>query len=315
MTELTPSTTTQSKDGRWRKLRQNPVTLKELRSRMRGKRAFLILTVYLLLMSAFIILVYAAMTTAAASGPFGPDPQEIGTTIFACIIGVQIFLVLLVGPSFTAGAITIEKEKQTYDLLRTTLLSANALVMGKLLSALSYVLLLIFAAIPVMSIAFLLGGVSSMELIISQIILFVGAFTFAIWGLFCSSAMRSTLSASVTTFAGVLFLIMGFPSLIGLFLAFLSPIINFSTTTTSNYLEAFVQYGAILLAATNLPATLLVSEIFLVEENSIWGFSSSAGSLSFWIPSPWLIYIPLSLLVALILYWLTVRNVRKIASK
>ena len=42
---------------RLRRWLQNPVTVKELRSRMRGRRAFVVLTVYLLLTSGFISLV------------------------------------------------------------------------------------------------------------------------------------------------------------------------------------------------------------------------------------------------------------------
>src|SRR5574339_770793 len=88
------------KMSRWTALRENPVTVKELRSRMRGRRAFVVLTVYLLVMGAFITLVYAAYASSA-SGPFGPDPREVGKVVFACVVGVQVFLVIFVGPAFT----------------------------------------------------------------------------------------------------------------------------------------------------------------------------------------------------------------------
>jgi ABC-type transport system involved in multi-copper enzyme maturation permease subunit len=311
MTEL--ATEKPPKTGRLHHLRDNPVTIKELRSRMRGRRAFVVLTIYLLVMSAFITLVYAAYASSA-SGPFGPDPREVGKVVFGCVVGVQLFLVVFVGPSFTAGTITGEKERQTYDLLRTTLLSANAFVAGKLLSALSYVFLLVLAAIPLQSIAFLLGGVTLEELIISQLIVFTAAITFALWGLFCSSAMRSTLGASVMTFAGALFVTVGTPMVAGLFVAILAPFLALYTSI-STAMEIALQYLLILAVSTNLPGTLIASEIFLLEEDAIFAFKGSSGGFTYWLPSPWPIFILLYLLLAWVLYWLSVRNVRKIANR
>jgi hypothetical protein len=219
-----------------------------------------------------------------------------------------------VGPSFTAGTITGEKERQTYDLLRTTLLTAESFVTGKLLSALSYVLLLVLAAIPLQSIAFLLGGVTLEEMIISQIIVFVSAISFALWGLFCSSAMRSTLGASVMTFAGALFVTIGTPMLAGLFIAILAPFFAIYGSISSA-MEIALQYVLVLMLSTNLPATLIASELFLLEEGAVFFFKGSTGGTSYWMPSPWPLFVVLYLLLAWVLYWLSVRNVRKIANR
>ncbi len=304
---------TQPPKRRFQALRHNPVAMKELRSRMRGRRAFVVLTIYLLAMSAFIALIYAAYASAAG-GPYGPDSRQAGKAVFAGVLTVQGFMVIFVGPSFTVGAISGEKERQTYDLLRTTLLSANTLVLGKLISALSYVFLLIIASIPLQSIAFLLGGVAAVELVLSQVIILVAAITFALWGLYCSSVMRSTQAASVATFAGTLFMIVGIPILVFLFALFGSPFM--STISLSGVGEAIVMYLALLLAATNLPATLIVSEIVLLEEDALLFFQTTlTGGRSFWFMSPWPIFLALYSLLALLLYWLSVRRVRRIANK
>ncbi|MBK8985379.1 MAG: hypothetical protein IPM39_04750 [Chloroflexi bacterium] len=292
---------------------RNPVTMKELRSRMRGRRGFVVLTAYLLAMSAFITLIYAAYASAA-NGPYGPDSRQAGKAVFAGVLTVQVFLVIFVGPSFTVGAISGEKERQTYDLLRTTLLSANTLVLGKLISALSYVFLLIIASIPLQSIAFLLGGVALVELVVSQVIILMAAITFALWGLYCSSALRSTQAASVATFAGALFMIAGIPFLVFLFTLFASPIMSGMSLSWAG--EVALLYLGLLLAATNLPATLLVSEVMLLEEDAIFFFQTTvSGSPKLWFPSPWPIFLLLYSLLAVLLYWLSVRRVRQIADK
>lgn len=291
---------------------KNPVTMKELRSRMRGRRAFVVLTIYLFMVSGLISLIYIAAVNSGSRS--GAESRDIGRIIFSSVVGVQTFLVLFVGPSFTAGSISGEKERQTFDLLRTTLLTADSFVMGKLLSALSYVLLLIFAAIPLQSIAFLLGGISFLELFLSQLILVVAAITMAMFGLYCSAIMRSTMGASVVTFASILFLTVGIPALVGLFSAIMAPLLFVSGSSTIP--EWIFLYMGLLLAATNLPATLIVSDMFLLEEGSYFLVPTAASgggpALMF---SPWPLFLLFYVLLAFFLYRLTVRRIRKVAEK
>lgn len=296
-----------------RAITNNPVAIKELRSRMRGRRAFVVLTIYLIGMSGFISLVYLAYASSA-SGPFGPDPRQAGKVVFTAVLANQVILVTFIGPSFTAGAISGEKERQTYDLLRTTLLTANAFVKGKLISALSYVVLLILASIPLQSIAFMLGGVAPVELFLSQLLVLVASVTFALYGLFASSLMRSTLAASVTTFAGTLFLTVGLPTLVGIFAGFFGSVV-FGTSGTTWLTEALLTYAGLFLSALNLPATLVVSEVLLLQEDTLFLFQASFGGHSVWLFSPWPLFLLLYFLLALILYWACVRRVRRIADR
>ena len=305
----------QTRNGRFRAILQNPVTMKELRSRMRGRRAFIVLTVYLLAMSLFLSLVYLAYASASGTR-FGPDSRQAGKAVFAAVLGVEVFLVIFIAPAFTAGAITGEKERQTYDLLRTTLLPANWFVLGKLLSALSYVFLLIFASIPLQSISFLLGGLSVEELVIGQLLVLVGAITFALFGLYFSSVMKSTLAASVVTFGGALFWTVGMPILVFMFSGFFGSIF-FTGGPRSWVTEAALFYGGLTLAATNLPATMIISEVALLEENTLFFFTTSVGSPSHTITlfSPWPLFLIIYTLAALLLYWACVRRVKRIADK
>src|SRR5262245_6219709 len=180
----TPSSTSRS----GLRFLRNPVVVKELRGRMRGMRAFVVLTVYLTLMSGFVTLLYV-LNASWLSNPNSGAGANIGRLLFAGIVGTELFLVTFIAPTFTAGAISGERERQTYDLLRTTLLPARSLVIGKLVSALSYVFLLLLAAIPLQSIAFLFGGVTESEVLLSFIILVVTAITLGSVGIYFSSYM------------------------------------------------------------------------------------------------------------------------------
>ena len=161
-------------------IRDNPVILKELRSRMRGSRALIIMTVYLTLLSCIVGLVYAGLASSSGTNLGNIIlPQVAGKSVFGVVVGIELLMVCFLAPALTAGAIAAERERQTFDLLRTTLLPTRALVLGKLFSAMSFLLLLLVAGFPIQSLAFILGGVSVEEVLVSFLLLLVtGVFIF-----------------------------------------------------------------------------------------------------------------------------------------
>jgi hypothetical protein len=76
--------------------------------------------------------------------------------------------------------------------------------------------------------------------------------------------------------------------------------------------EALAAYGGLLLAATNLPAVMVVSDLLLLEQGNVFIWTETFGGRTFYLFSPWWVYIILYSLLALVLYWLTVRMVRRI---
>jgi ABC-type transport system involved in multi-copper enzyme maturation permease subunit len=200
------------------------VTSKELRGRMRGRRAFVVLTVYLMLLGLFTygLFLYEKQTTANTGGFVGVDPNfgmgsdgaqnlaaTIGHTLFTGLLLLETLLVLVLAPAFTSGALSLEREKQTIDLLVTTPLSSLAVVIGKLFSALVYVLLLIVASIPIASLVFTFGGVGPEDLVRAYLFLFALAFGMGAVGLFISALVKRTQVATVATYVVVLSLALG----------------------------------------------------------------------------------------------------------
>jgi ABC-type transport system involved in multi-copper enzyme maturation permease subunit len=289
---------------------QNPVTVKELRGRMRGRRAFAVLTLYLLVLGGVVLLVYLG-NTASAALPSSASARTAGKSLFAAVLGVQVMLVAFIGPAFTAGAISGERERQTFDLLQTTLLSPQSFVRGKLVSALSYVFLLVLVSIPVQSIAFLLGGLALVELLLSQLVILVAAVAYALYGLWCSAVMRSTLTATVATFSGMVFLIIGLPIVV--FVPFVMLGVGLSAPTDWPLLDVILLYGGLFLAAINLPATLILSETFYLQDGTLLGYSEVIQTYNVWIFSPWWVFIILHVIAAVILYVATVRRVRRVS--
>ncbi len=195
------------------------ILTKELRSRFRGRRAFLVLTLYLAVLA---MIAYGAYSVV---GPEARDDAEfggilgavrapnasarIGQAIFTVLSMFQLLLVCFIAPAFTAGAISLEREKQTLDLLVATPMRPGALVVGKLLSALAFVALMILAAIPVSAMVLMYGGASVDDILRQQVVLFASAIGFGVIGLFYSALTKRTQIATVLTYSTLIALTIG----------------------------------------------------------------------------------------------------------
>jgi ABC-2 type transport system permease protein len=296
--------------------RTNPVMLKELRGRMRGIRAFMVMTIYLGLMSAFttlLYLVYAQANILTGSTAAG----QVGRLLFIGIVGIELLLIIFIAPSFTAGSITGERERKTYDLLQTTLMSSPMFVIGKLESALSYVLLLLLSAIPLQSIAFLFGGVSELEVLLAFVILAVTAVGLGTVGLFFSTSVDRTLSASVRAYTVALVITFGVPIVLVLMQSLFYGIF-YSAGSAANALSPVVEvifvYLRDLLISLNPIATALTTQDMLINRGQIafstYTLSTTGGTIP--VVSPWITFTIIYLVAAAVLVVFSIRRMRSV---
>ena len=141
------------------------IVVKELRGRMRGRRAFIVMTIHVLLLTLLAWMFQRLNEESLANmGQFGGQATyasaSVGRGIFIGLMMLQTLMVAVLAPAATAGAISSEREHQTLDLLAVTPISSLAIVLGKLLSALAWVFVLILASVPVTALVFVFGGVA-----------------------------------------------------------------------------------------------------------------------------------------------------------
>jgi ABC-2 type transport system permease protein len=196
------------------------IMVKELRSRMRGRRAFIVLTVYLAILALITYGVYVIVAPNArglvgggfGGGGFGGQANAsalIGQSIFTLLSIFQLILVCFIAPAFTAGQISLEREKQTLDLLISTPMRPGAIVIGKLAAALAFVVLMIVAAVPITAIVLMYGGASVDDIVRQQLVLLATALMLGAIGLFFSALLKRTQAATVLTYITVLALTLG----------------------------------------------------------------------------------------------------------
>jgi ABC-type transport system involved in multi-copper enzyme maturation permease subunit len=148
----------------WRLIPANPILLRVVEAGGRRRRDLFIRCGYLGL------LIFLVIFSLVSSGTGGASLGELAKTsagIFQRMSYLQLGLVALLAPIFTAGAITQEKDSQTYDILLATPLSNGQIVLGSLLSRLFFVIALLISGIPIFSITQIFGGVAIRSIVLS----------------------------------------------------------------------------------------------------------------------------------------------------
>jgi ABC-2 type transport system permease protein len=178
------------------------VLTKEMRTRMRGVRAPVVLGIATAVTILTGLLVVMPQWDSLSGGTIsvGNSIASVGQSLFAWLIGLEILICALIAPALTAGAISTEREHQTFDLLLLTRLSNFAIVMGKLLSSLSFVAMVLICALPVMAISFLLGGVAPAELGWGLVVILATVSFFGAVGLYCSTRFPKTATAAAVAY-------------------------------------------------------------------------------------------------------------------
>jgi ABC-type transport system involved in multi-copper enzyme maturation permease subunit len=107
------------------------------------------------------VVIFSLLSSTGSFGSMSLDAlAKVSAQLFRTTSYWQLGMVAFLAPVFTAGAITQEKDSQTYDILLATPLSNAQIVLGSLLSRLFFVVALLVSGIPVFSITQVFGGVA-----------------------------------------------------------------------------------------------------------------------------------------------------------
>ena len=181
----------------------NPVFAKDVQTRMRGARAYVILGVYIGILSLFLGIGYlvSSQDVFAPGRPTAPGAgAEIGRRFYWLLLATQGTIIILFTPAFTAGAITLEREQQTFEMLLVTRLRPGQIVWGRLWSASFFPLLLLVTSAPLVSVTFLLGGVAPEEMLYAYVSQALCALVIGAFGILSSVLAQKTALSTITAF-------------------------------------------------------------------------------------------------------------------
>ncbi len=184
----------------------NPILKNESKIGVRTFRFNLMVMLYVGILSIVAMAAYYIIDSKSYATGLNLSNFTVLSLVLAC---GQAMLLMFIVPVLTATSITGERERQTLDILLSTNLSPMKIVLGKLMSTITKVALLIVSTMPIYAINFLSGGTSFGDIILLTIFfisttLYVGAI-----GIFMSTIFKSSKSSTVASIVIVLFTVIG----------------------------------------------------------------------------------------------------------
>jgi ABC-type transport system involved in multi-copper enzyme maturation permease subunit len=328
--------------GLWSLFRSNPIIVKELRGRMRAWRGMYNLAFYTLALGCFGMMVFVSIYSSRnyygyynynavptnpnvvvrpISSSYSSYGADTGNQLLLALIIAQLVLIIFLSPAFTVGALAGEKERQTYDILLTTLLRPRDIVLGKLFSSQAYLCLMIVAALPVLCVVFLVGGVSLSQLAIGLAVLILTTLLMGSISIYWSAASRTTGRAFRSVFFLMLLMFLAIPGLGVL----VDSLVRNNAYTNAYYFNGGTPYipPDWLQVYTNIswsfnPAVAMVlsynylsnrsSDLFIYQNS----FYSSSGTRlnGVSLPMPWLTFSIMAVVLSILFIWLATRRVK-----
>lgn len=157
-------------DYLWRLLPGNPILLRVVEAAGKRRRDLIIRCGYLGLLVFIVIFNLVAKGGQTTGNQSLADLAKVSAALFQNLSYLQLALVALLSPIFTAGAITQEKDNQTYDILLATPLTNGQIVLGSLVSRVFFVIALLVSGVPIFSITQVFGGVAIRSIVLSFLI-------------------------------------------------------------------------------------------------------------------------------------------------
>lgn len=182
----------------------NPVLSSELKVKMRSFKTILGIILYVGILIFIASLYYSIATQNNYYGARAVNAnQEIGTTLYILVALFQFALIMVIAPAQTSGAISGERERQTLDLLLCTKMSAFEIIIGKLISSLAFILLLIISSLPLFSLVFLFGGITPGDIATLFLFYIIIAMVVGSISIFYSTIFKRTMVATVVTYVTI----------------------------------------------------------------------------------------------------------------
>lgn len=129
--------------------------------------------------------------------------------LYTFVSAVEFIMLMFIMPALTASSVSGERERQTLELMLTTTMEPRDIILGKLWSSLTTMLLLAVSALPIQSLVFVYGGITIAD--IATLFLcygIVALFTGGI-GMFYSSMLKRSTVATVSTYVTIVLLAAG----------------------------------------------------------------------------------------------------------
>ncbi len=222
-----------------------PLVERIVRSGSRRKRHQTIRSLYLIILIG--VAAIGVLFTTSLGGRLSLRAlAAAGAGVFEVVAMVEVAAICLVTPIFMAGAIEQESSPRTWDLLLATPLSSMGMVLGNLLGRIFFVLSLIVAALPILLILQVFGGVSPRAVLISAGIAACTAVVVGSAAVMLSATRTGGRRAVLAFYAGVIIVMMTTWAFDAVWRTPIQGVLNATGTTWATPLNPFLTLQAVL---------------------------------------------------------------------
>jgi len=182
----------------------NPVTLKELRQMVRSRLVAAGLIGFLTVALIAVTLVLLSSREELQRG-ISLGEQGLGQSVFHSVYFVLTVVLLFCAPFYVGIRMGAERSGENLDLQYTTILKPRQFVDGKAASAFVLILLFASAALPFLSLSYLLRGLDVFQALLATLMLIVVAVCCVYEGLFLAAATPSRVFRVIILLAALVF--------------------------------------------------------------------------------------------------------------
>ena len=188
-------------------MRNNPVYKREMAVRARSPRIPVLIMLFNgILAAAALLNMYSSIVQVRISNTIR---YESFLQLYAFVATLEFLLLMFIMPALTAASISGERERHTLELMFTTRLRAADIVAGKLMSALSQLLVMAFSSFPVLLLTFVYGSMNLKDLALLMFCFVTVALFCGSLGIFASALMRRSTFSNVVTYGTLLAAVAG----------------------------------------------------------------------------------------------------------
>lgn len=185
----------------------NATTQRDFRVQLRGNKAIVLFSLYLILLIMFSMIVYDSSVNKGMMNIV--DAQRNLRQFYQ---GVMIMLgvaIVLIAPAMASSTIVVEKQNRLMDLIFSAPVSARYYLVGKLIGIYRFIVLLLILSIPVTASCVMLGGATWQGVLEAYLLLSTSGLVLATIGLLHSCLAVKPTQALMGAYAStILYLIL-----------------------------------------------------------------------------------------------------------
>lgn len=188
-------------------MRGNPVYKREMTVSSRSIRVPVIMMVFNSILALVALLNMYSMTSQVKVTAEISYASFLDLYVF--VAAIEFLMLIFIMPALTSGSISGERERQTLNLMLSTQMTPFQIVIGKLMSSMVSMALLVVSSFPVVSLVFVYGGIRITDLVLLLLLYLAVALLSASLGLCFSAVCRRSTAATAMSYGFLAFLIAG----------------------------------------------------------------------------------------------------------